>query len=78
MQQIETIEAARKLSEEPSSFFETSVEIQSDGTKIKKDKVRPLVAQSVSENSIMFFRDNDGRLMEVVYTKEGPIKVEVI
>ena len=69
MKMIETLEDAQSLSERnPLSF---------SGEVVLIPYYRELVAVDLEDSGVLFFKDRDGRLMEIGYDSEGVYKYEV-
>ena len=73
---ITTIEDAQALPEVDGIYFDNETEILASGETVIHRKPRKFVPQPISGNQILFFRDQDGRPMQVCYTESGPAKYE--
>ena len=72
---VKTVSQARALPEIADSFFDTQIVLDERGVATQTRTARPFVARPVDGDEIMWFRDADGRVMEVVYTESGPCKM---
>lgn len=73
---ITTVVQARALPEVDHPFLDRKQWTDDKGITHVEETVRPLCPRPLNGDQIMFFRDADGRAMQIVYTPDGPAKTE--
>ena len=73
MQKVTTMEQARAL---PMAPDEDELYLDEKGNTVRRRVTPKFYPRCADPDQILFFGEEDGRLMQIVYTEHGPAKRE--